>query len=98
MNDALERFNPNDPAVQILLLAQRVETLGREKEELERDLERERAERENHEKDMDKRIAKMERSFQRGAGIIMILPVLGTAVGILIAYGKVIFAPWTTVK
>lgn len=98
MNDILERFNPNDPAVQILLLAQRVENLGREKEELERDLERERAERENHEKDMDKRIAKMERSFQRGAGIIMILPVLGTAVGILIAYGKVIFAPWTTVK
>lgn len=98
MNDILERFNPNDPAVQILLLAQRVENLGREKEELERDLERERAERENHEKDMDKRIAKMERSFQRGAGIIMILPVLGTAMGILIAYGKVIFAPWTNVK
>ena len=37
MNDILERFNPNDPAVQILLLAQRVENLGREKEELERE-------------------------------------------------------------
>lgn len=88
-------FDPNDPEVQILLLAQRVETLGKEKEALERALEKEHKEREAREKKFDERISAMEKSFQRGAGILLVLPFLGTAIGIILAYGKVIFAPWT---
>ena len=88
-------IDPGDQRVQIALLAMRVENLGREKEALEQDLERECAEREYSESELEKRIAKMERSFQRGAGIIMVLPVLGGIAGVLLAYGKAIFAPWT---
>lgn len=95
------RFDPNDPAVQILLLAQRVENLGREKEGIERDLERERADRENSEKETQKRekeletrIAKIEGSLGKGAGILIGLASIGTIGGFLLAYGKTIFAPW----
>lgn len=91
----LEEFNPNNPGTQIALLAMRVENLGKEKEALERAMDRERAERAEQEEKLEARIAAMERSFQRGAGIMMVLPIVGTVVGILLAYGKVIFAPWT---
>lgn len=84
-----DRFDPNDPAVQILLLAQRVENLGREKEDIERDLERERAERENSEKEFEIRIAKMERTMTMGWGVVAIVPILGSIVGFLALYVKV---------
>lgn len=90
----INRFDPNDPAVQILLLAQRVETLGKEKEGIERDLERERAERENSEKGLEDRIAKIEGSLGKGAGILIGLATVGTIGGVLMAWGKTIFAPW----
>lgn len=93
--NAESSFNPNDPNVQLLLLSQRVENLGREKEALERALEREREERAGHESEFEERIAAIEKSFQRGAGVLLVLPFLGTALGIIFAYGKVIFAPWT---
>ena len=76
--------NPHDLRTQVALLAMRVENLGREKEAIERSLER-----------AETRLATMEKAFQRGAGIMMILPFAGTAIGLLLAYGKVIFAPWT---
>lgn len=88
-------FDANDPNVQILLLAQRVENLGREKEVLERALEKEVSERIKNERETQERLIKMEKAFQRGAGIMMILPFAGTAIGLLLAYGKIIFAPWT---
>lgn len=78
-------LNPNDPAVQLFMLGQRLETLTKEKEELERYIE-----------SVNERLAKMEKSFNMGAGVLMILPVLGGIVGTLLAYGKVIFRPWTT--
>jgi uncharacterized protein YheU (UPF0270 family) len=88
-------FNPNNPFTQLALLAQRVDNLGKEKEEIERSLLIERTERAEHEAALERRLAKIENSFQRGAGILMVLPVIGTVVGLLIAYGKAIFAPWT---
>jgi hypothetical protein len=88
-------IDPHDHRVQIALLAMRVDNLGKEKEAIERDLEQERAEREKHEIELTRRVETMEKSFQRGAGIIMVLPILGTVIGILLAYGKQIFAPWT---
>ena len=87
-------FDPNDPRVQILLLAARVDNIGREKEELEKELQEERIAR----NELAKRVAKMENSFQKGAGILMVLPIVGTLVGLLFAYGKIIFAPWTGSK
>jgi hypothetical protein len=89
-----DEFNPNNPYTALALLAERVKNLGKEKEDLERDLDQERAEREDHERDLEKRIAAMEKSFQRGAGALIVLPVVGTVIGLLFAYGKVIFAPW----
>lgn len=79
-----KEFNENDPDFLIRILSMRVDALVKEKEELE-----------EKERDLEKRMERMERSFQRGAGILLVLPFLGTAAGILIAYGKVIFAPWT---
>lgn len=84
-------FNPNNPYTAVAMLGVRVDNLGKEKEALERQLERERDDR----AELEKRVAAMERSFQRGAGILMVLPIVGTVVGILLAYGKAIFAPWT---
>ena len=88
-------IDPNDRRVQIALLAMRLDNLGREKEKLERDLDEERSAREEHERAIEARIAAMEKSFQRGAGIVMVLPIVGTIIGLLLAYGKTIFAPWT---
>lgn len=87
-------FDPNNPYTAIALLGMRVDNLGKEKEALERALEKERSERSDHEQKLEERIAAMEKSFQRGAGILLVLPFLGTAIGIILAYGKVIFAPW----
>jgi hypothetical protein len=88
-------FNPNNPYTQLALLAQRVDNLGKEKEDLERALDEERNERFKHQAAIDERMSKIEGSFQKGAGILMVLPVLGTVFGLLVAYGKTIFAPWT---
>lgn len=78
-------LNPNDPAVQLFMLGERVTALTKEKEELE-----------GHLESLNIRVAKMEKSFNMGAGVLMILPILGGIVGTLLAYGKVIFRPWTT--
>ena len=88
-------FDEGDPRYQVKILGFRVEALTKEKEELERALEKERDLRVAHEKIVDERLAVMEKSFQRGAGMMMLLPIVGTVVGMLFAYGKTIFAPWT---
>lgn len=80
----LERFDPNHPSVQILLLSQRVEALCREKEALEVKT-----------RDQEVRLKKIERSFNMGAGILIVVPILGTAFGMILAFGHKIFRPWT---
>jgi hypothetical protein len=91
MRQDWESIDSNDPRVQIILLASRVETLGKEKEALERELEKE----DLKIQALEERVLKMENSFQRGAGILLVLPFIGTAIGLVLAYGKTIFAPWT---
>ncbi len=83
-------FNEQDARYQVKLLAFRVDNLGKEKEALERELEEERRLRSM----LEERVAAMEKTFQRGAGALIVLPVIGTVIGILFAWGKVIFAPW----
>jgi hypothetical protein len=90
-----DRFDPSDQRAQILILAERVSNLGKEKEGLERALEREQKTREGVEKDFRERLEKMEKSFQRGAGIMMVVPIIGSAIGLLLAYSKMILKPWT---
>jgi hypothetical protein len=85
-----ESFNPNNPYVAIALLGERVNNIGKEKEMIERSLEEERRQR----RALEDRIVKMEISFQRGAGILMVLPIVGGFVGFLAAYWKAILAPW----
>ncbi len=68
----------------------RVDSLGREKEAIERELVEERLLRGK----LEERVAAMEKTFQRGAGALIVLPIMGTVIGILFAWGKVIFAPW----
>lgn len=85
-----KEFNEDAPEFQIRILALRVDALTKEKEEIEGDLNVERLER----KSLDERVATMERAFQRGAGALIVLPIIGTLVGLLFAYGKTIFAPW----
>lgn len=88
-------YDEGDLRYQIKILGFRVEALTKEKEEIERALEKEHEMRQLREKDFEDRIAKMEVSFQRGAGMMMVLPILGTIIGLLFAYGKTIFKPWT---
>lgn len=87
-----QEFDEDDPRYQVRILAIRVATLGKEKEEIEGDLREERSKREK----LEERVAAMEKTFQRGFGMLVIIPVLGTLVGLVFAYGKVIFAPWLT--
>jgi hypothetical protein len=84
-------FDPNNPFTALALVSERVANLGKEKEALEKELEKERIARDA----LDVRVAKMEAAFQRGAGMLMLIPILGTALGLILAYGKIIFAPWT---
>lgn len=84
-------FDEDDPRYQVRILSFRLSALTKEKEAIEQDLRGERAERLK----LEGRVAAMERSFQRGAGIALALPILGAMIGIILAYGKTIFAPWT---
>jgi hypothetical protein len=43
---------------------------------------------------LETRVAKMERSFNMGAGVLLVLPILGSIMGLLIAFGKGLLAPW----
>lgn len=45
---------------------------------------------------LEERVAKMEKSFNMGAGVLLIVPLLGTIIGLLSAFGKTIFKPWFT--
>jgi hypothetical protein len=92
--DQYGKFDEDDPAFQVRILAIRVETLTKEKEKLEHDLNDERKER----VELDRRVAIIEKTFQRGAGVALALPFIGAAVGLILAYGKVIFAPWMANK
>jgi hypothetical protein len=76
-------FDEDDPRFQVKILAMRVDTLTKEKEEIE-----------HRERDLEQRVAAMERTFQRGAGAMIVIPIVGAVVGFLFAYGKIIFAPW----
>jgi hypothetical protein len=53
-----DEFNPNNPYTALALLGMRVDNLGKEKEALERDLEKERDGR----SELEKRVAALERS------------------------------------
>lgn len=88
-------FDEGDLRYQIKILGYRVEALTKEKEEIERALEKEHESRAKREQELENRILIMEKSFQRGAGMMMLLPIVGTIVGMLFAYGKTIFKPWT---
>lgn len=87
-------FDPNNPYTAIALLSERVKNLGIEKEAIERDLENERIERKAAETKLGDRIASLEASYGKGAGILIGLGMVGTLAGILFAWGKTIFAPW----
>lgn len=86
----LDQEFENNPLFQVKLLAGRVDVLTKEKEDIEQDLRDERKKR----GDLETRVATMEKSFQRGAGALIVLPIIGTFIGIVLAYGKVIFKPW----
>ncbi len=78
-----KEFDENDPAFMIRILSLRVDALTKEKEELEK-----------KERDLEDRIARIEGSLGKGAGILIGLATVGTVGGVLMAWGKTIFAPW----
>jgi hypothetical protein len=83
MPDQIGEFDEKDPRFSIKILSYRIDQLVKEKAEDESKIEK-----------LEERIAGMERTFQRGAGALIVLPVIGTIVGLLLAYGSVIFRPW----
>ena len=44
--------------------------------------------------DLETRVGKIENAFTMGKGVFIIVPILGTLMGLLISYGKTIFKPW----
>jgi hypothetical protein len=44
--------------------------------------------------ELEVRISKIEKSFNMGAGILLILPILGSIIGMMFAFGKTLFKPW----
>jgi hypothetical protein len=43
---------------------------------------------------LETRVSKMERSFNMGAGVLLVIPIVGSILGFFIAVGKGFFAPW----
>lgn len=85
-NDPIQtfrEFDEKDPAYQVRILALRVDAIVKEKEELEKRM-----------KDDEARLEAIEKSLGKGAGILIGLATVGTIGGVLMAWGKVIFAPW----
>jgi hypothetical protein len=79
-----KEFDENDPAFLIRILSLRVDALTKEKEDME-----------EKERNLERRIAKLEASYGKGAGILIGLGFVGTIGGVLMAYGRSILAPWT---
>ena len=77
-------FDEDDPRFQVRVLSYRVDALTKEKEDIESDYRK-----------LNDRVAAMERTFHRGAAAMLVLPFIGAAIGLLLSYGKLIFAPWT---
>jgi len=44
--------------------------------------------------ELEARVARLEKLVTMGAGILVVLPIVGSAMGILLAFGKQIFRPW----
>lgn len=76
-------FEERNALFQVRLLSQRVETLGREKEGLEREV-----------READRRLDSIERVLAIGWGVVLVIGVFGTILGFLLAYRTVIFGPW----
>lgn len=83
------------------VLAVRVETLTKEKEDVERDLREERAERIRQveaaaeaRRKLEDRIATMEGYVQSGKGFMLSITIIGAALGFAATYWKSIFGPW----
>jgi hypothetical protein len=79
-----------DKGPSIEVLAFRVDTLTKEKEDVERDLREERAERLK----LEQRVARMEGYVQSGKGFMLSITVIGAALGFAATYWKSIFGPW----
>ena len=77
-------------AASLDVLAVRVDTLTKEKEDVERDLREERAERLK----LEQRVARMEGYVQSGKGFMLSITVIGAALGFAATYWKSIFGPW----
>ena len=92
--NSYREFNEDDPRFQVRILAVRLDALTKEKEALEERTKESEAKIAKREKDLEDRIEAIERSLGKGAGILIGLATVGTVGGVLMAWGKTIFAPW----
>lgn len=76
-------LSPEDPEVKVFILADRIEKLTKEKEALEVCV-----------KELTERIDKMEKAFDRGSGVLLVLPVIGTILAFVAANWRTITKPW----
>jgi hypothetical protein len=76
-------MDPNTPAAQLFILSERVKAITVEKEKLEADY-----------RTLNDRVLKMESTFNKGAGMLLLLPFLGTATMLVITWGGKLFGPW----
>lgn len=78
-------LSPEDPRVQVYILADRVEKLTKEKEVLEKQY-----------AEVNARLSRLETAYDKGSGILLMLPVIGAVMAFLMAYWEKITKPWTS--
>ena len=72
----------------VYLLAERIKNLTNEVRQLESVLDRDK-------KDLMTRLSKLEVTYQRVFGILLVFPILGAVLGFIATYWTVLFKPWS---
>lgn len=78
-----QQFDEESAEFKVRLLAERVAVLTKEKEAIETVC-----------RDLEKRLRDLEGAYQRGAGVLLVIPFIGAAIGLVLAYGKSTMKNW----
>lgn len=80
-------LHPMSIESRVILLAERIKNLTKELQQIKTILEQNKI-------DLDKRLTKLEVTYQRVFGIILIFPFLGVVLGFIATYWTILFKPW----
>jgi len=89
-NNDFQGFRPQGMSLdsRVYLLAERIKNLRNDVKQLKDILSADKI-------DMIKRLSKLEITYQRVFGIVLVFPILGAILGFIATYWSVLFKPWT---